>query len=254
MSPSNNIRGSSNDETSPERPGLIVPFPKLHLTDTLRGQRHRSRHNKRHDGQAVHSNGETSVMRVGPTSPISFPKSHIHRTPSELQLEQSQIQAEYSDVMMYTRLVKGMTEHGAALHTTDSSIDQNQGHVLSRKSLMGVVECRQRPILEEGHEEEEDCHRVPSNVTGAVEENIQEARFVNSDCGWSVGYSFEDALESARGARNSINSTQERNLSSTALPQGKRHEKHYHEVSATSSQCQADENEEEEDCVFALEM
>lgn len=42
------------------------------------------------------------------SAPISLPKSHIHRTPSELQLADDMRRAEYEDVRMYARLVSGM--------------------------------------------------------------------------------------------------------------------------------------------------
>ena len=234
MSPSNHIRRSFTDETNERTAtrtaGLIVPFPDL---DT------QSRPSRRHTKRHHHANAATA-----PSAPISLPKSHIHRTPSELQLEQSLIQAEYSDHMMYARLVRGMTERGAALQQHPN---QERGHELSRKSLMGVVECRQRPILEEGQHQDDD-DEISGNVTSMAGELGKGQSAVDS--GWSIGYSYEET--SHQGAANS----QERHLPMHSGSQTKsmtQEHGHCREVSSASSRCQEPEDEEDE-CVFSLEM
>ncbi|KAL9187413.1 hypothetical protein ACHAXT_001516 [Thalassiosira profunda] len=72
------------------------------------------------------------------SSAVPLPKTHIHRTPSELQLADDVRRAEYDDVRMYARLVVGMQgqmqrgcQPGGAVHP------------LSKKSLAGVVRTKQ---------------------------------------------------------------------------------------------------------------
>jgi hypothetical protein len=229
MSPSNNARVSCDENTKSSN-GLIVPFPELH---------DKSRHLRTtNHGNSGHTNNAPT-----PSAPISFPKSHIHRTPSELQLEQSLLQAEYSDVMMYARLVRGMTERGAGLQ---AGTEPQQGHVLSRKSLMGVVESRQRTILEgrENDDEEDPLHStLPSG--GALNANVDQG-----GDGWSVGYSFEDVPTSnTQGASSGLAS--QRRLQVHSNPPSQDH-RHHRELAA--SQPPAEEEEDDDECVFSLEM
>ena len=145
--------------------------------------------------------------------------------------------------MMYTRLVRGMAEHGAVLHADHRG--NQQGHVLSRKSLMGVVECRQRPIPEEGYEDDEAFH---SNNHSAQAANPN-AQMPDTDSGWSIGYSYEESQGSYAHPRAQSNiNTQELQYSNATAPQ---EQKHCREVSGDSSH-QAEE--EDDDCVFSLEM
>ena len=69
-----------------------------------------------------------------PSAAIPLPKSHIHRTPSELQLDDDVRRAEHQDVRMYARLVVGM-----------QSQCQVSGYVhpLTRKSLQDILRTRQ---------------------------------------------------------------------------------------------------------------
>lgn len=69
---------------------------------------------------------------------IPIPKSHIHRTPSELQLADEMRRAEYDDVRMYTRLLAGMQ------HQLQRDFRANGGvvHPLSKKSLQGIVKTK----------------------------------------------------------------------------------------------------------------
>lgn len=65
---------------------------------------------------------------------IPLPKSHIHRTPSELQFDDDVRRAEHQDVRMYARIVVGM-----------QSQCQVSGYVhpLTRKSLQDILRTRQ---------------------------------------------------------------------------------------------------------------
>ncbi|KAL3823675.1 hypothetical protein ACHAXA_009780 [Cyclostephanos tholiformis] len=70
---------------------------------------------------------------------IPIPKTHIHRTHSELQLADEIRRAEYDDVRMYARLVVGMQRQIQRDYITNGGIV----HPLSRKSLQGVVRTKQ---------------------------------------------------------------------------------------------------------------
>jgi hypothetical protein len=65
---------------------------------------------------------------------IPLPKSHIHRTPSELQLADDQRRAEYEDVRMYARLVVGMQSQ---------CVVSGYVHPLTKKSLQDILKTKQ---------------------------------------------------------------------------------------------------------------
>jgi hypothetical protein len=248
MSPSNNLFRPFNESDRNATAVPIVPFPNLTPSDAKpRSARH---HGKLHHHQASKNGPAFKSPRAPPSAPISFPKSHIRRTPSELQMEQSLIQAEQSDHIMYARLVRGMTERGAALHH-GARDDASGAHELSRKSLMGVLECRQRPILEEGghHQEDDAEYNGMSSVAGAANNgNIDPS----ADSGWSIGYSYEDNHRGSvkQGGLSGVDS-QEQTMHHGAKSFPQEHER-CRELSADSSQCGA--GDEEDDCVFSLEM
>lgn len=249
MSSSNNLFRTFNESDRNATAVPIVPFPNLTPDSNPNSDR---RDKVAHHQLANHMNGSTSGSTRAPSAPISFPKSHIHRTPSELQIEQSLIQAEQSDHIMYARLVRGMTERGAALHNAQADAS-NRGYELSRKSLMGVVECRQKPIVEEGHwnhDDDEECHVMPS---GARARELANGNVdPTADSGWSIGYSYKDNRGSEKHGGLSGTDLQVQLLThpnaNKSVPQ--EHE-HCREVSA-SSHSRADD--EEDDCVFSLEM
>eukprot|EP00573_Skeletonema_grethae_P000465 CAMPEP_0201686874 /NCGR_PEP_ID=MMETSP0578-20130828/1156_1 /ASSEMBLY_ACC=CAM_ASM_000663 /TAXON_ID=267565 /ORGANISM="Skeletonema grethea, Strain CCMP 1804" /LENGTH=191 /DNA_ID=CAMNT_0048170979 /DNA_START=325 /DNA_END=900 /DNA_ORIENTATION=- len=86
------------------------------------------------------SSGPSSLQTPAVSSNIiPLPKSHIHRTPSELQLADEMRRAEYNDVRMYARLVVGMQSQ------IQRECLENGGvvHPLSQKSLQGVVKTKQ---------------------------------------------------------------------------------------------------------------
>ena len=88
-----------------------------------------------------------------PTSSIiPLPKTHIHRTPSELQLADEVRRAEYDDVRMYARLVVGMQSQIQREYQVNGGVI----HPLSKKSLAGVVKTKQKKEeeLEDMNEEE----------------------------------------------------------------------------------------------------
>lgn len=98
--------------------------------------------------QAPHS-GPSSL----PTSSIiPLPKTHIHRTPSELQLADETRRAEYDDVRMYARLVVGMQSQIQRDYHSNGGVI----HPLSKKSLAGVVKTKQANDDELGKKVEEE--------------------------------------------------------------------------------------------------
>jgi hypothetical protein len=89
----------------------IVPFPelpihvtasKLHPQDKLKEQRRPSEKKKQMEptSHALRREKHTS-------SPIPFPKAHVKRTPSELQLDQNELKARYDVVKMNARIAIG---------------------------------------------------------------------------------------------------------------------------------------------------
>jgi hypothetical protein len=86
------------------------------------------------------SSGPSSLQTTTASSNIiPLPKSHIHRTPSELQLADDMRRAEYDDVRMYARLVVGMQSQ----IQRECLVNGGVVHPLSQKSLQGVVKTKQ---------------------------------------------------------------------------------------------------------------
>jgi hypothetical protein len=77
--------------------------------------------------------------RSGGSVCIPLPKTHIRRTPSELQLADEVRRAERDDVRMYARLVVGMKSQIQRDYRTNGGVV----NPLSRKSLEGVVRTKQ---------------------------------------------------------------------------------------------------------------
>jgi len=88
---------------------------------------HRHFHSKR---PHHHSNVNDTPLSAS----IPLPKSHIHRTPSELQLADDTRRAEYEDVRMYARIVVGMQSQ---------CMVSGYVHPLTRKSLQDILKTKQ---------------------------------------------------------------------------------------------------------------
>lgn len=84
----------------------------------------RPRHLRHHTADRAHQ----CASEPAHSSPIRLPKTHIHRTPSELQLAQELLKADYCEHKMYARLVYGMSHQ-----------NEEEMHPLTVKSLRGVV-------------------------------------------------------------------------------------------------------------------
>jgi hypothetical protein len=97
-----------------------------------------------------------SITAGHPSSPTSssssipLPRSHIHRTPSEIKLAEEVLRAEYDDVRMYARIVGGF----------QSQCYGSRGlvHPLSLRSLEGVVRT-----MHASHEELAQRERTASD-------------------------------------------------------------------------------------------
>mmetsp|Transcript_28747 Transcript_28747/g.54294 ORF Transcript_28747/g.54294 Transcript_28747/m.54294 type:complete len:215 (-) Transcript_28747:135-779(-) len=87
------------------------------------------------------------------SAPISLPKTHIHRTPSEIQLADDTLYAECKDVEMYSRLMTGM------LHQIQHrGNDVDDMHPLMKKSMEGIIRTMELNDHELEHHHECDDH------------------------------------------------------------------------------------------------
>ena len=106
--------------------------------------------------------------------PIRLPRAHIHRTPSELQLAQELLKADYVERQMYARLVLGMSAN-----TEDS---KSEMHPLTAKSLRGVVNTHNQEDRNNIFKEDdwEVCYQEMENTqwTTSIDSNDEE----DDDC------------------------------------------------------------------------
>ncbi|KAL7493228.1 hypothetical protein ACHAWT_002590 [Skeletonema menzelii] len=148
------------------------------------------------------SSGPPSLQTTASSNIIPLPKSHIHRTPSELQLADDMRRAEYDDVRMYARLVVGMQTQ------IQRECLENGGvvHPLSQKSLQGVVKTKQAndEELMTMHDHQHTHHSHHSDPGGwafnCIEEQdenaMEEMRASPSSQGGAVGQSVDGPTKS----------------------------------------------------------
>lgn len=148
------------------------------------------------------------------SSVIPLPKSHIHRTPSELQLADEVRRAEYDDVRMYARLVVGMQSQIQRDFVSNGGII----HPMSKMALQGVVKTK--AANDEELDKLDDDHNDDWGIS-FIEEDQEDNDSVDSP--WSM-----------QALRTPFKSSSEGSLSTHASM--KIH------------------GEEEDDCVFSLEL
>jgi len=120
---------------------------------------------------------------------IPLPKSHIHRTPSELQLADDILRAEYEDVRMCVRLVSGMQTQCLA-----------SGYVHPR-TMQSVQDILKTKRANTNQLEEEQYHHQPVVVPlheHAVEEGEEEEEDEEEE-NWGLAYEEDDDDDSAVG-------------------------------------------------------
>jgi hypothetical protein len=78
------------------------------------------------------------VKTVASSDSIPLPKSHIHLTPSDLQLADDMLRAEYYDDQMFMRLFVGMESQILREYSDNGVV-----HPLTLKSWIGLVKTKQ---------------------------------------------------------------------------------------------------------------
>eukprot|EP00956_Cyclotella_meneghiniana_P013490 scaffold19546_cov65-Cyclotella_meneghiniana.AAC.7 len=163
---------SSRNNSSPVDSSKVV---RIRTDNTPRNsiivQHSRSAH-------SISQRGDIAVSRPsGPplhSLPIRLPRAHIHRTPSELQLAQELLKADYVERQMYARLVLGMS--------ANSENSKRMMHPLTAKSLRGVVDTHNQEGSNDISEEDdwEVCYQEIENTqwTSSVDSNYDE----DDDC------------------------------------------------------------------------
>jgi hypothetical protein len=92
---------------------MLVPFPELSMTIPASDPCSQYKTKKLcQSSQKKQGMNKSKALNKQPTSaPIPFPKAHVKRTPSELQLDLNHRQAEYDIVRMSTRIGKHSRAH-----------------------------------------------------------------------------------------------------------------------------------------------
>lgn len=148
------------------------------------------------------------------TRTIPLPQSHIRRTPSEARLADEVRRAEADDARLYSRLVAGMREQ----MLRRGGGGQAPVHPLSESSLRGVVRARH------ARDDDEDDWKL-----GDVEEDDGGASFVE---GRGEGPAYSPWSTPAR--RSSAKSDSDGSLLTRGFMK--------------------DQEEEDDDCVFSLDL
>mmetsp|Transcript_22327 Transcript_22327/g.33452 ORF Transcript_22327/g.33452 Transcript_22327/m.33452 type:complete len:208 (-) Transcript_22327:307-930(-) len=157
---------------------------------------------------------KTSLSQsITSSAPISLPKSHIRRTPSELQMADDIRRAEYEDVRMYARLVVGMQTQCVA---------SGYVHPRTRQILQDIVKTKEANDQElealHHHQEEDDsgwdvnyieeqeeygsqappCHQMGARISSVSPDNIVKAQS-NSSMSNSLGADVDDNDDGEEG-------------------------------------------------------
>jgi len=264
---------------------LIVPFPDLPPNILERENHHRR--------LVSNNNGDTKKRRShqpftlppatsSSSAPISFPKSHIHRTPSELQLADEERKAEGHDVRMYARLVYGMQSR-AMMHAARSSGGYGGGgggydanhpyniHPLTQKSLMGVVStknARDEELLGGGGVIPLSSSPPITDANNDVVDSGWEMSYIDEEDECSDGNFYLDPAsrgpqgwghgQRATTSRQAKEAMEEASFSSQPSQEllfGKKTSSEVSMSTSTSNQeREVHEEEEDDDCLFSLEL
>ena len=166
-----------------------------------------------------------------PSTSIPLPKSHIHRTPSELQLADDQKKADYEDLRMFSRLVIGIQSR---------CLSTGYVHPKTKSALDDIVHMK--------HVKDDELNTTRSRLHPHAEE----------DDGWELAYGGDESssidtprpclpLGMSEKAPSVVKETTPSNVSisptfsnSASLP--------------SSEGDNEEEGEDEDDCVFNLEL
>lgn len=143
------------------------------------------------------------------SSGIPMPSSHIHRTESELQLHSDMEAAEWRDLQMFHRLVKGISmKQQQCLQNKwlrDDSHQTTDVILRNERSIKNIISTRQQHIipacateedsisfsLDERSHHQEDSLSIISQSSFGVSHDMACSPFVEDD--WSVsGYGSSD--------------------------------------------------------------
>mmetsp|Transcript_6241 Transcript_6241/g.13599 ORF Transcript_6241/g.13599 Transcript_6241/m.13599 type:complete len:193 (-) Transcript_6241:321-899(-) len=159
---------------------------------------------------------DATLTTIGSSSStIPLPRSHIHRTPSEIQLADEVRRAEHDDVRMYARLVVGMQSQIQRDYYTNGGVI----HPLSKKSLQGVVKTK--------HANDEDLKKLDGE---------------NED-DWETSFIPEEQHEDSCSVMSPWSTLTQR-------PPPKSES----DASLSTHGSMKNQEEEEDECVFSLEL
>ena len=159
---------------------------------------------------------------------IPLPKSHVHRTRSELQLADDVRRAEYEDVRMCVRLVVGMQSQ---------CIKSGYVHPLTEQSLREIL--RTKAADERGLERKLREHHRAATA----------AEPTDDDDDWEVSY-----LGAATSENSSINTPPGRPWHTVGTSSGAPALVKYPSDGSMVSNFSSEEYPEDDDCVFSLEL
>ena len=148
----------SVDSSVPLLPDM-PPFPDASESPRNHTFQLKMRRRCRHSNVPKKSSPTKEKEGLSATSPpISLPKSHIHRTPSELQLASEIRRANNADARMWARLVLGMNSQIQRDFASGGHV-----HPQSWKSLQGVIKAKMEGDQEMKHQRQSFAAEDPDD-------------------------------------------------------------------------------------------
>lgn len=132
--------------------GLLVPFPELPITISIPpndlGSQYKTKPILTSSKEHVVTPNFTEQL-TGTSAPIPFPKDHVKKTPSELQIDLNRRQAEYDIALMQARI--GKHSHARDLPHPSTYLTRKPVQKLDKKEGR-VVQIKQLPPKGRGND------------------------------------------------------------------------------------------------------
>mmetsp|Transcript_5765 Transcript_5765/g.16234 ORF Transcript_5765/g.16234 Transcript_5765/m.16234 type:complete len:235 (+) Transcript_5765:1-705(+) len=229
-------------------------LPKLSLAGGSRGIHHgRSQHKQASPTPRSFGTRPTAVDNH-PSRPIPLPRTHIPRTTSELQLREDMAVAEWREMCMFHRLVEGMKERQQAqpqqqhvtscyaIHRRDSQ--DSTSHLSSTRQLPKTATPHESPVFIDD-----------SNRSAFLVEMLHRASELG-DLDLTTETSTTGLTISSSSSKSATASNNKQQQQAQLVPGNEWSLKGFASstMSATTPSFVHNDNDDEDECIFTLDM